>query len=56
MKCCFCGKDLTNENFIGNIRGGKGNKLLACLCKECYDKLQKLDHNESILQSEEDIV
>lgn len=56
MKCCFCGKDLSNESFVGDIRGRKGNKLLAHLCKECYDKLQKLQHNESILQSDEDIV
>lgn len=32
--------------------GGKGNKLLAYLCKECYDKLQRLDHNKSIMQVE----
>ena len=56
MKCCFCGKDLSNENFVGDIRGGKGNKLLAHLCKECYNKFQKLGHNKSILQSDEDIV
>lgn len=56
MKCCFCGKDLSNENFVGDIRGGKGNKLLAHLCKECYDKLLKIEHNEPILQSDEEIV
>lgn len=56
MKCCFCNKDLSHENFIGNIRGGKGNKFLACLCKDCYDKLIKLQHCEPILQSVEEIV
>lgn len=56
MKCCFCGKDLSNENFVGNIQGGKGNKLLAHLCEDCYNKLTKLQHNEPIFQSDEDIV
>ena len=56
MKCCFCGKDLSNESFVGNIRGGKGNKLLAYLCKECYDKFLKIEHNEPILQLDEEIV
>ena len=56
MKCCFCNKDLSHENFVGDIRGGKGNKLLACLCKDCYDNLIILQHCESILQSVEDIV
>lgn len=56
MKCCFCNKDLSHENFVGDIRGGKGNKLLARLCKDCYDKLIKLQHCEPILQSVEEIV
>ena len=55
-KCCFCDKDLIHENFIGDIRGGKGNKLLAHLCEDCYNKLTKLQHNEPIFQSDEDIV
>lgn len=49
MRCCFCKKDLDKENFIGDIRGGLGNKLLAVLCKECYDKLTKINHNENIV-------
>lgn len=56
VKCSFCGKDLDYENFIGNIRRRKKNKLLPRLCKDCYDKLTKPQHNETILQSDEDIV
>lgn len=51
MKCCFCSKSLPENGTIYEIRGGLGNKTLAYLCYECYDKLYKLKHHISILEN-----
>lgn len=47
--CSFCGKDLSKELSVGEIRGGLRNKILAKLCGNCYRKYRLLQQNCSIL-------
>lgn len=50
MKCCFCFKPLPDNWTVYEIRGGLGNKTLAYLCKDCYEKLYKIKHGISVLK------
>ena len=49
MHCAFCHKDLNNENEYAELRGGKGNKILAYLCKDCVSVLYNIEHNKIVI-------
>lgn len=52
MICSFCGKDLCKESNFNIIYDNKGNKKLAYLCENCYNKYIMLLYNESIIGEE----
>lgn len=54
MKCCFCSKHLPDNGMVHEIRGGLGNKVLAYLCQDCYNKLYKLKHHENIIEDKKE--
>ena len=48
-RCCFCGRDLSEQLSTGEIRGELGNKVLANLCSDCCRKYMLLQQNCSIM-------